>query len=312
MNILIPGQYPRSETLVQATRDFDRKRITAEELEKIQRQDAEDFMDVQEGYVYASTGNFSWQDLMRPFAEITNSKVTGLKRFYETNSFWKVLEFEDHPVIDEDKLDEWVKRYFLASGMYSADSALIFTLPFLYSFKRYSRNIDYKAVVAVMETVVKKLCSYPEKVLVFSEPLIGWQELTDEEREIGHEFLAKVHNYSVTPVILSTAFFNIGAEHDFLYSLPIDGIGVDFYANSIEEVMVDFPAEWFFVAGVLATDSTHVEEKDKLVSFFNSISEHVSKPQIMGTFAGPAELLPRAVADAKLANLEQAMEEVLR
>lgn len=315
MNILVPGQYPRSERLVTATRDFDRKRIGEDELEQARRQDAEDFRAAQEGFGHASTGMFAWQDLMRPFADITGCKVTGLKRFYETNTFWKVLEHPSSPthpptftpLVDEDKLDEWVTKYFLASGMYPADAALVFTLPFIYSFKHYSRDITYPQITAILEAVTRKLCSYPNKLLVFSEPGIGWLELSDDEREVGHEFLARVHSLSDTPVILSTSFFNISAEQDFLYSLPIDGIGVDFYANSVEEIMVDFPAEWLFLAGVLATDSTHVEEPDRLAGFFGSISRHVERSRIMGTFAGPAELLPRAVADAKLDVLKEVL-----
>ncbi len=307
MNILVPGQYPRSERLVAATRDFDRKRIGEDELEQARRQDAEDFRAAQEGLGHASTGMFAWQDLMRPFADITGCKVTGLKRFYETNTFWKVLQFTDDPQIDESLLDEWVTKYFLASGMYPADAALVFTLPFIYSFKHYSRGITYPQIVAILEAVTRKLCSYPNKLVVFSEPGIGWLELSDHEREVGHQFLARVHSLSDTPVILSTSFFNISAEHDFLYSLPIDGIGVDFYANSVEEIMVDFPAEWLFLAGVLATDSTHVEEPDRLAGFFDSISRHVERSRIMGAFAGPAELLPRAVADAKLDVLKEVL-----
>jgi len=305
---LIPGQYPRSEKLVQATRDFDRKRITAEELEGIRREDAEDLMTKQEGFCYMSTGNFGWQDHMRPYADIiTDCKVTGLKRFFETNTFWKVLQLGDNPKVDESKLDDWVERYFLANGSYTPDSALVFTMPFLYLFKRYSRNLEYAEITTILDTVARRLMVLPEKMFVFFEPSIGFTELTDEERKLGRDFLAQIADYSNTPVILATAFFDVSAELKFLYSLPVAGFGIDFYANSVEKILADFPAGKLLMTGAVATDSTHVEEIAKLTGFFNSVYDRVDRSQVFASFAGPAELLPRVVADAKLDVLKEVL-----
>ncbi|MBD3285506.1 hypothetical protein GF359_03645 [candidate division WOR-3 bacterium] len=309
MNILIPGQYPRSEKLVAATRDFDRRRITDEELEAVRKEDAEDFMQKQTGFAYMSTGNLAWQDHLRPYADIiTGCKVTGLKRFFETNTFWKVLEpSSETPAVDESKLDEWVERYFLAGGMYTPDSALVFTMPFLYLFKRYSRNIEYAQITEILDTVARRLMTLPEKMLVIFEPSVGFTELTDEERKLGRDFLAKISTYSNTPVILATAFFDVTSELEFLYTLPVSGFGIDFYANPVEKILQGFPMGKLLMTGAVATDSTHVEEADKLRDFFNSVTWHIDRSQVFASFAGPAELLPREAADAKLDVLKEVM-----
>jgi len=308
VNIIIPGQYPRSERLVQATRDFDRRRITEEELKQVRKNEAEEFGILQKGFPYISTGMFAWQDLMRPFAEIIkNCQVTGLKRFYETNTFWKVLEFGDDPQIDESKLEGWVRQYFLQGDIYTANSNLVFTLPFIYLFKNYSRNIDLERIADIIDSVAKRLVGYPQKLLCFFEPSFGWQELTDPEKETGRRLLDRIHSYSETPVIISTSFFNIKPYQDFLYSLPIEGLGIDFYANSINEAMNGFPVEWLLLSGVLSTESTRIEEKEKLQEFFTNIGNYIDKSRIYGTTSGPAELLPRTVIDAKISNLKEVL-----
>lgn len=332
MNILLSGQYPRSERLVEATRDFDRKRVSEQELAAARTQDSESFAGLQDAMPFVSTGLFGWQDLLRPFAEIVPAlKVTGLKRFFETNTFWKLLE-PSSPVpqrgtsviskepkevthtpslpttpVDEKVLDEWIKRYFLADGMYPVDAPLVFTLPFIYLFKEYTRNVDYEAIVEILDVVAKRLMSMDNKLLVFAEPSFGWREISKGEKDKGLEFIKRVKSYSGNRVVVNTYFFDVEKEKDFLYSLPVDGIGIDFYSNSIERAAGGFPKDKMLIAGVLSTDSTHIEEREKLTAFFSSLEKHVDRSRIWGTSAGPIELLPRVVADEKVRNLKEVL-----
>ncbi|MBN2379281.1 hypothetical protein JXM67_05710, partial [candidate division WOR-3 bacterium] len=211
-------------------------------------------------------------------------------------------------LIDEGKLDDWVERYFMAGGMYSADSALVFTMPFLYTFKRYSRGIEYPQIAAILDTVARRLMKLPNKMMIFFEPSIGFADLSKEERKLGSDFLAQISSYSNTPVILTTAFFDMSAELEFLYSLSVSGFGIDFYANSVERILSRFPAGKLLIAGAVATDSTHIEENDKLRDFFNSVFGHIDPARVFASFAGPAELLPRVAADAKLDALKEVMQ----
>src|SRR5437868_1730340 len=109
MHILLPGQYPRHEKLISATRDFDHQRISLEDLNLALKKNLIEFITLQKNFPYVSPGLFHWQDLIRPFAEIVRGTHLGtLTRFYETNSFWRILEFGVNAEIDEHKMENWL------------------------------------------------------------------------------------------------------------------------------------------------------------------------------------------------------------
>ncbi|MCL5253932.1 MAG: hypothetical protein M1351_07600, partial [Candidatus Thermoplasmatota archaeon] len=65
--------------MISGTRDWDRKRITEEELEELRMAAAaRDFsIQVQEGYTYISDPMFYWQDLIRPFVDALEGLDSG-------------------------------------------------------------------------------------------------------------------------------------------------------------------------------------------------------------------------------------------
>ena len=92
MKAFIPGLYPRSEALVQATRDLDRGRTTQDAVdEQVERDLAELVSSQQEADVdLLADGMLRWQDVFRPFVEAADGLDTGaLTRFLDTNTFYR-------------------------------------------------------------------------------------------------------------------------------------------------------------------------------------------------------------------------------
>lgn len=306
MKILIPGQYPRSEKLIATTRDYDRGRALEDEVVRAQNEDLASFQKLQDQFCYKSAGLFNWDDLLRPFVEIVEgSKVGALTRFFETNSFWKLLEVSGDARIREDKLEAWVDQYFFARGAIPHEAGLIYTLPFIHLFNEYSNGIPVKAIADVLETVAKKLLSYPDKVLCFFEPCFGWRQISDEDRKIGVELIEKLKKTSKAPIYVYSTFFTLGDEAKHLYELPADGYGIDFYANPLEDVLKNFPKNKHLLAGIINTDTTLIEPKDKMRAFLDSIQNNISKESLAIIPNGPPELVPRQVMDQKVENLKE-------
>src|ERR671931_2077869 len=92
MQAFVPGIYPRSEALVQATRDLDRGRTTLEAVDAQVERDLQQFVAVQRqaGVDLLADGMLRWQDLFRPLVEATDGLESGaLTRFLDTNTFYR-------------------------------------------------------------------------------------------------------------------------------------------------------------------------------------------------------------------------------
>lgn len=301
MNILLPGQYPRSENLVAATRDFDRGRITKEARQKVEQDDLQAFIALQKGLPYLSPGLFGFQDLLRPFIEILDHVNAGtLTRFYETNTFWRMLESDGVPSLRKEKIEGWFAKHYLGSfsGSFSPETPLLITLPFLYLFKDYSKGISLETIASALESVAQHALARPNTILCFFEPTFGWRKLSHQELERGKKLL--LHIAKSGSVYLCSFFFSLARDLDIFFEMPVDGFGIDFYANSVEETMQKFPKNKTLLAGIINTDSTLIESQARVEEFLRLLGK---RRKFYLTPNAPAELLPRSVMDKKVKNL---------
>src|ERR671924_859490 len=92
MQAFAPGIYPRSEALVQATRDLDRGRTTPEAVDERVERDLAELVSAQQaaGLDLLTDGMLRWQDHFRPLLEAAHGLETGaLTRFLDTNTFYR-------------------------------------------------------------------------------------------------------------------------------------------------------------------------------------------------------------------------------
>ena len=92
MQAFAPGIYPRSEELVQATRDLDRGRTSQEAVDEQVERDLGELVSVQQaaGLDLLADGMLRWQDVFRPLVEAADGLEKGaLTRFLDTNTFYR-------------------------------------------------------------------------------------------------------------------------------------------------------------------------------------------------------------------------------
>lgn len=298
MSIIIWGQYPRSESLVQATRDWDRKRIDAKKFAKIQEQDRQALIALQENFQYISTGQIHWDDLMRPFIELSPNFIEGpLIRFFETNTFWRQLDIKGNPKLDISKIPDWISKYF----PYNIPKRSVYTFPFCFLFQTFCKTLSLDFFFPLFQQI-------PEGLLLFIEPAIGWRKISQDEKQKAVQFVSDLKKKIRLPIALMTTFHNIENDLDFLFELPVNGIGIDFYNNSIDSVLPDFPKDKFLISGILNTESTSLESDKSIRLFQNRIRTYLPQEKVFYTHSGPAELLPRAIMDKKIRNLKGVLE----
>src|SRR5919204_5173888 len=104
MEAFAPGIYPRSEALVQATRDLDRGRTTQAAVDDQRERDFRGLVAAQEeaGLDLVSDGMLDWQDLFRPLAERSHGlEARPLTRFLDTNTFYRAVLVAGEPGLRE-------------------------------------------------------------------------------------------------------------------------------------------------------------------------------------------------------------------
>lgn len=103
------GIYPRSERVVQATRDIERGRTTQEQVDQAFDSDSEEFLDLQRraGLDFLSDGLLRWQDLFRPLVEGSEGmEAQVLVRWFDNNSFFRAPDLRGTPKLTG--LPPWV------------------------------------------------------------------------------------------------------------------------------------------------------------------------------------------------------------
>lgn len=300
MNIFISGLYPRDEELIQLTRKHERGFADFNQVLESQQKNVDQLFALQKEFPYASTGGFNWQDLLRPFSElIENANEGPLKRFHETNTFWRILNGEGQPIYSEVSLKEWTVKYFKYS--YALPQNWIYNLPFIYLFKEFSEGLSLAEISTLLLRVSIELKGQGGVICLY-EPSIGYRRFSEQEKNQGRRLLEQMKSSTQMPIFLWSSFYALKKkERDFYFSLPVDGLGIDFCANSVEEILPFFPKDKILLAGVISTESTLKETFSDFDYFCSQCEKNGLKPwQIYWTFNAAPELLPRKVVDEKI------------
>src|ERR1044072_2483318 len=95
-----PGIYPRSEALVQATRDLERGRTSPQAVAEQMASDFRELVSVQRaaGLSFLSDGLLAGQDIFRPLPEAAEGlDARPLTRFLDTNTFYRAVLADGRP-----------------------------------------------------------------------------------------------------------------------------------------------------------------------------------------------------------------------
>jgi len=90
------GIYPRSEELIEATRK------NTENLDSLFQKETEEYISAQKkaNLGFVSDPLLKWDDIFRPFANLSEVTPTALNRIYEMNTFYRVLSFDGSAFTD--------------------------------------------------------------------------------------------------------------------------------------------------------------------------------------------------------------------
>jgi 5-methyltetrahydropteroyltriglutamate--homocysteine methyltransferase len=281
-----PGIYPRSEALVQATRDLDRDRTSAEAVDEQVRRDLDELVRVQQeaGLDLLADGMLRWQDLFRPLLEGSDGLEPGpLTRFLDTNSFYRAPTATS----GEPRLRSPLDERFVAP----LPGARIVTLPSPYAL---ALGTGIPAKVLATAVLKPQLDALDAELVVLSEPFLAREGASGlEELREALDALA-----GGPPLALQVTFGDAGELlRNGLAELPVEGIGVDFYATHTADVPQGL--DKLLLAGVVDARSSALEDPREIAEF----GERLGVERVALVPNGDLQYVSEPIARQKLARL---------
>jgi len=289
MRAFVTGIYPRSEQLVQATRDLDRGRTTEEAVDEQVERDLAELVSVQQaaGLDLLSDGMLGWQDLFRPLLEATDGLETGaLTRFLDTNTFYRA----PHATTAMPKLTGPLDERYLPP----VPGPKVVTLPSPYAL---SEGTGVPAT-AIAENVLKPVIeSLDAELVVLSEPFFGREQGSPD---VLAEPLQKLAGGP--KLALQLTFCNAREPlQNGLAELPVDAIGIDFYATHLVDVPKGFGK--LLLAGIVDARSSALEGPRELADFAERLRNDREVEHVALVPNGDLQFVSERIAREKLGRL---------
>jgi 5-methyltetrahydropteroyltriglutamate--homocysteine methyltransferase len=286
----VPGIYPRSEALVQATRDLDRGRTTPQAVADQVAQDREALVSVQQqaGIDPLADGMLTWQDTFRPLVEGSEGLDTGaLTRFLDTNTFYRA----PNATSDSPRLRAPLDVEYVAP----LPGARIVTLPSPFALS-LGTGLSAKTVAeGVLKPALNALGDVA--LVVLSEPFLS----REEDVSLGDLGEALAVLAGGPRLALWLTFGNASRLlQEGVADLPVDGIGVDFYATPATDLPDGF--DKLLLAGVLDARNSTLEDPREIASFAYSLrAQGVEEIALVPN--GDLQYVSEAIAREKLGRL---------
>ncbi len=287
-----PGIYPRSEELVQATRDLDRGRTTSEAVEEQVERDLQELTLLQQsaGLDLLADGMLRWQDLFRPLLEASDGLEPGpLTRFLDTNSFYRAPTATSGEPRLRGPLDE---RYVVP-----LPGPRFVTLPSPYALAK-GTGVPPRAMA---EGILKpQLDALDAELVVLAEPFLA----RDEQAELADvEDALRVLDGGPSLVLWLTFGDARRVLEQGAADLPVEGLGIDFYATHLTDVPEGLAK--LLLAGVLDARSSQLEGPRQLAAFAERLRER-GVERIALVPNGDLQYVSEPIAREKLARLGKA------
>ena len=293
------GIYPRSEAVVQATRDVERGRTTSDRVGEAFGRDRERFLDLQRkaGLDFLSDGLLRWQDLFRPLVDASEGmEAQVLVRWFHNNSFFRAPAVRGKPVLS--RPDGW----FDENGFPEPGVA---TLPSPFLFSRAARSDrDRDALMLdlardVLAPAAGRLVSAGHALVHLEEPWLPSFGIDDSSWEALGQALGPIREATEDAVLVLHLYYgDAGPYSDRLRALPVDAVGIDFTETDLDALPA--PLGTGLVAGVLDGRRSVIEAPDELAAFVLRVADRLEPSTLLISSGSDLELLGEEVARKKV------------
>jgi 5-methyltetrahydropteroyltriglutamate--homocysteine methyltransferase len=303
------GDRPGQQRLRKAYSRWERREITAEGFEKIQRSVVKSAIREQEeaGLDLVTDGQIRWNDPISHLAgKLEGVKIDGLLRFFDTNFYFR------QPVITG-KLrwkGPWLKEEFAFAKKISKKTVKpVLTGPYTLAKLSIIQTDAYPHLrdlvmdfAEIMSREIEGLARAGAATIQIDEPAIIHHP---NEFTMLREAVALLAGKKMTSMLaLYTYFGDASALYDQLQELPVEILGLDFtYSSELADRVGRDGSDKCLGLGLIDGRNTRLESKDEIFRTLKKIL-----PRLKGAvcYLNPScglEYLPRDKAYRKLVNM---------
>ena len=291
------GIYPRSEELIEATRK------NTENLDSLFQRETEEYITAQTNanLGFVSDPLLKWDDIFRPFSNLSEVTPTALNRIYEMNTFYRVLSFDGSAFTDGGN----TVQSNLDSSLPKNKTVAIpepFTFAELHTSKKFKIKDDFVINLAKMlRTEIDSLVESGFEVIQLLAPSIAYNKEVDFG--LVSDALKIITDGLKAKTILHTYFGDTSAKIESLLDLPVSGLGFDITTTPISSIEKHSFSDKLLTIGIVNSFNTAIEKPQECIKQIDEINAKTNPKESYVSNNFDLEYVPKEFAMNKISVL---------
>ena len=291
------GIYPRSEELIEATRK------NTENLDSLFQKETEEYISAQKnaGLGFVSDPLLKWDDIFRPFSNLSSVTPTALNRIYEMNTFYRVLSFDGSAFTDGGN----TVKSNLDSSLPKNKTVAIpepFTFAELHTSNEFKRKEDFVINLAKMLRVeIDSLVESGFEVIQLLAPSIAYNKEVDFG--VVSDALKIITDGLKAKTILHTHFGDVSKKIESLLDLPVSGLGFDITTTPASSIEKHSFSDKLLTVGIINSFNTAIEKSEECIKQVDKINAETNPKESYVSTNFDLEYVPKEFAMNKISVL---------
>jgi methionine synthase II (cobalamin-independent) len=291
------GIYPRSEELIEATRK------NTENLDSLFQSETEEYISAQKNATlgFVSDPLLKWDDIFRPFSNLSEVTPTALNRIYEMNTFYRVLSFDGFAFTDGGN----TVKSNLDSSLPKNKTVAIpepFTFAELHTSNELKRKEDFVINLAKMLRVeINSLVESGFEVIQLLAPSIAYNKEVDFG--VVSDALKIITDGLKAKTILHTYFGDVSTKIESLLDLPVSGLGFDITTTPASSIEKHSFSDKLLTIGVINSFNTAIEKPQECIKLVDEINAQTKPKESYVSNNFDLEYVPKEFAMNKISVL---------
>jgi len=291
------GIYPRSEELIEATRK------NTENLDSLFQSETEGYISAQKNanLGFVSDPLLKWDDIFRPFSNLSEVTPTALNRIYEMNTFYRVLSFDGSAFTGGGN----TVKSNLDSSLPKNKTVAIpepFTFAELHTSNEFKRKEDFVINLAKMLRVeINSLVESGFEVIQLLAPSIAYNKEVDFG--VISDALKIITSGLEAKTILHTYFGDVSKKIESLLDLPVSGLGFDITTTPASSIEKHSFSDKLLTVGIINSFNTAIEKPQECIKQVDEINAKTKPKESYVSNNFDLEYVPKEFAMNKISVL---------